>query len=123
MADRFTYSPAPARRVKALQFGILDPDYIVSLGGVSSRHTHAGRGCRGRWGGWPGQGSTRRVIETFLRPPRPPSPQRRYSVAKIETSQTYEKGRPKLGGLSDPRMGTMDRAVKCTTDGNSVTSL
>ncbi len=46
--------------------------------------------------------------------------QRRYSVAKIETSQTYEKGRPKLGGLSDPRMGTMDRAVKCTTDGASV---
>lgn len=38
--------------------------------------------------------------------------QRRYSVAKIETSQTYEKGRPKLGGLSDPRMGTMDRALK-----------
>ena len=25
-----------------------------------------------------------------------------------------------MGGLSDPRMGTMDRAVKCTTDGNSV---
>lgn len=43
--------------------------------------------------------------------------QRRYSVAKIETSQTYEKGRPKLGGLSDPRLGTMDRAIKCTTDG------
>jgi DNA-directed RNA polymerase beta' subunit len=46
--------------------------------------------------------------------------QRRYSVAKIETSQTYEKGRPKLGGLSDPRLGTMDRALKCTTDGNGV---
>jgi hypothetical protein len=41
-------------------------------------------------------------------------------VAKIETSQTYEKGRPKLGGLSDPRLGTMDRALKCTTDGNGV---
>lgn len=59
--------------------------------------------------------------------PHPPGPlldpaphQRRYSVAKIETSQTYEKGRPKLGGLSDPRMGTMDRALKCTTDGNGV---
>ena len=53
-------------------------------------------------------------------PPPPPPAQRRYSVAKIETSQTYEKGRPKLGGLSDPRMGTMDRALKCTTDGNGV---
>lgn len=41
--------------------------------------------------------------------------QRRYSVAKIETSQTYDKGRPKLGGLSDPRLGTMDRSLKCTT--------
>jgi hypothetical protein len=49
-----------------------------------------------------------------------PSLQRRYSVAKIETSQTYEKGRPKLGGLSDPRLGTMDRSLKCTTDGNGV---
>ena len=39
-------------------------------------------------------------------------------MAKIETSQTYEKGRPKLGGLSDPRMGTMDRALKvrCSWD-------
>ena len=43
--------------------------------------------------------------------------QRRYSVAKIDVSQTYEGGRPKLNGLSDPRLGTMDRAVKCTTDG------
>jgi DNA-directed RNA polymerase II subunit RPB1 len=41
-------------------------------------------------------------------------------VAKIETSQTYEKGRPKMGGLSDPRLGTMDRAVKCITDGSGV---
>ena len=24
---------------------------------------------------------------------------------------------PKMGGLSDPRLGTMDRALKCTTDG------
>jgi DNA-directed RNA polymerase II subunit RPB1 len=41
-------------------------------------------------------------------------------VAKIDTSQTYDKGRPKMGGLSDPRLGTMDRAVKCTTDGSGV---
>ena len=38
-------------------------------------------------------------------------------MAKIESSTTYEKGRPTLGGLSDARMGTMDRAVKCMTDG------
>jgi len=53
-------------------------------------------------------------------PPVPPPPQRRYSVAKIESGQTYDKGRPKLGGLADPRLGTVDRAVKCTTDGAGV---
>lgn len=46
--------------------------------------------------------------------------QRRYSVAKIDTAQTYDKGRPKMGGLSDPRLGTMDRSVKCLTDGCGV---
>ena len=39
------------------------------------------------------------------------------SVCEIETSETYEKGRPKRGGLSDPRMGTMDRGALCETDG------
>ncbi len=45
-------------------------------------------------------------------------PQRKYSVAKIETSDTYEKGLPKPGGLADLRMGTTDKwGVVCTTDG------
>jgi DNA-directed RNA polymerase beta' subunit len=26
-----------------------------------------------------------------------------------------EKGKPKAGGLSDPRMGTVDRKIKCQT--------
>ena len=43
--------------------------------------------------------------------------QRRYSVVGIETSETYEKGRPKPKGLSDPRLGTLDRSMKCLTDG------
>lgn len=30
MADRYSYSPAPQRKVKALQFGILDADFLVS---------------------------------------------------------------------------------------------
>lgn len=38
-------------------------------------------------------------------------------MAKIDVPQAYEQGRPKLNGLSDPRLGTMDRAIKCTTDG------
>ncbi|GAX77905.1 hypothetical protein CEUSTIGMA_g5347.t1 [Chlamydomonas eustigma] len=48
---------------------------------------------------------------------------KKYSVAKIDSSDTYEKGRPKPGGLSDLRLGTMDRAggLVCTTDGaNSI---
>ena len=27
--DRFSYSSAPLRRVKAVQFGIIDPDFLV----------------------------------------------------------------------------------------------
>jgi len=30
--DRFSHSSAPVRRIKAMQFGILDPDFIVSDG-------------------------------------------------------------------------------------------
>ena len=29
--DRFTHSSAPVKKVKAVQFGILDPDFIVSV--------------------------------------------------------------------------------------------
>lgn len=43
--------------------------------------------------------------------------QRKYSVAKIDSSDTYEKGQPKVGGLSDLRMGTMDKGgTLCKTD-------
>lgn len=45
--------------------------------------------------------------------------QRKYSVAKIETSDTFEKGLPKAGGLADLRMGTTEKGVVCTTDGCS----
>lgn len=68
--DRFPYSSAEFRRVKAIQFGILSPDEL-----------------------------------------------RRYSVVAIETSETYEKGRPKAKGLSDPKLGTLDRGMRCSTDG------
>lgn len=29
LGDRFTHSNAPVRRIKAVQFGVLDPDFIV----------------------------------------------------------------------------------------------
>lgn len=28
----------------------------------------------------------------------------------------YERGRPKVGGLNDLALGTMDRQERCTTD-------
>lgn len=31
--DRFTYSSAPQRKVKTLQFGVLDAEFLVSGGG------------------------------------------------------------------------------------------
>ncbi|VAI24339.1 unnamed protein product [Triticum turgidum subsp. durum] len=37
------------------------------------------------------------------------------SVAVIEHAETMEKGKPKPGGLSDPRLGTIDRRTKCET--------
>ncbi|EES09829.1 hypothetical protein BDA96_05G145200 [Sorghum bicolor] len=40
---------------------------------------------------------------------------RQMSVAQIEYAETMEKGKPKAGGLSDPRMGTVDRKIKCQT--------
>ncbi|KAL9230059.1 hypothetical protein vseg_005452 [Gypsophila vaccaria] len=40
---------------------------------------------------------------------------RQMSVVQIEHGVTTERGRPKAGGLSDTRMGTVDRRVKCET--------
>ncbi|MCO5588461.1 hypothetical protein L7F22_042417 [Adiantum nelumboides] len=40
---------------------------------------------------------------------------RQMSVVKIESSETYDRGKPKLGGLSDPHLGTIDRQMKCET--------
>lgn len=39
-------------------------------------------------------------------------------MVAVENSQTYEKGKPKIGGLSDLKMGTMDRrGASCATCG------
>lgn len=41
--------------------------------------------------------------------------QRQMSVVQIEHGETTERGKPKVGGLSDPRLGTIDRKLKCET--------
>ena len=33
----------------------------------------------------------------------------------IKYAEVYEGGRPKLGGLMDPRHGTIDRRQRCMT--------
>lgn len=41
--------------------------------------------------------------------------QRQMSVVHIEHGETTERGKPKPSGLSDPRLGTIDRKMKCET--------
>jgi len=36
-------------------------------------------------------------------------------VVQVEHGETMERGKPKVGGLSDPRLGTIDRKLKCET--------
>lgn len=36
-------------------------------------------------------------------------------MVQVEHSETMERGKPKVGGLSDPRLGTIDRKLKCET--------
>lgn len=44
------------------------------------------------------------------------------SVAKIETHENMDSdNRPRMGGLLDPRMGTIDRNFKCQTCGENMT--
>lgn len=48
--------------------------------------------------------------------------QKAHSVAKIENPELWEEGthKPKVGGLMDPRMGTIDRNFKCQTCGEGM---
>uniref|UniRef100_A0AC34FZM2 DNA-directed RNA polymerase n=1 Tax=Panagrolaimus sp. ES5 TaxID=591445 RepID=A0AC34FZM2_9BILA len=40
---------------------------------------------------------------------------KRMSVGLIEYSEIYENGKPKLGGLMDPRQGVIDKRSRCQT--------
>ncbi len=43
------------------------------------------------------------------------------TVDGIKYPETYEGGRPKLGGLMDPRQGVVDRASRCQTCAGNMT--
>ncbi|KAL3525220.1 hypothetical protein ACH5RR_013592 [Cinchona calisaya] len=40
---------------------------------------------------------------------------RQMSVVNVEHAEATEKGKPKIGGLNDPRLGTIDRSMRCET--------
>ncbi|PVV01996.1 hypothetical protein BB560_003562 [Smittium megazygosporum] len=72
---QFSYSSAPLKKVKSVQFGVFSPDELKNM-----------------------------------------------SVAKIEIPELKdENGRPKISGLLDPRMGSIDRNFKCQTCGQNMT--
>jgi DNA-directed RNA polymerase II subunit RPB1 len=95
----FAYSSAPLRKVKEVQFGILSPEEIVSLPKVFVWWRHASAHC---------------CIHSHA--------QKAYSVCKIEFPEVLEEGtgKVKVGGLMDPRLGTVDRNFKCQTCGEGM---
>lgn len=82
---------APLREVKRVQFGILSPDEIVS------HFQNKNKTC---------------LFSTLLK--------KRMSVCEIEFSDTKEHGKPKLGGLNDPRQGVIDKKGVCMTCAGTV---
>ncbi|TVU25187.1 hypothetical protein EJB05_27675, partial [Eragrostis curvula] len=125
MDVRFPHSRAEVAKVQLVQFGVLSPDEIVTSFPSRRRpllclDLRFKRGCWvGRaWGlgdSWvvvvtSGSGDeldSGRLIERLST--------RQMSVVQIEHAETMVKGKPRPDGLSDPRMGTIDRKVKCET--------
>lgn len=94
LGHQFAYSAAPIRKVKEVQFGILSPEEIV-----------------------------RRFPPLFaLADQSSFTLQKAISVAKIEFPEVMDETthKPKIGGLMDPRMGTIDRNFKCQTCGEGM---
>lgn len=91
LGHQFAYSAAPIRKVREVQFGILSPEEIVCFPPSSL------------------------VLPTHIF-------QKAYSVAKVEHPEVMDETthRPKIGGLMDPRMGTIDRNFKCQTCGEGM---
>ena len=92
LGHQFAFSAAPIRKVKEVQFGILSPEEIVRV-----------------------------FIQKFQNRTLT-MPQKAISVAKIEHPEVMDEAthKPKIGGLMDPRMGTIDRNFKCQTCGEGM---
>src|SRR6266576_4161402 len=96
LGHQFAYSAAPVRKVKEVQFGILSPEEIVRM--------------------------VKNFITYTTKLNNVPNLQKAYSVAKIEHPEVMDETthKPKIGGLMDPRMGTIDRNFKCQTCGEGM---
>lgn len=136
--DRFTPSRAPVKRVKAIQLGVWDPEEIVSpspsslLCMSSAPYAEAAMDSLSII-----QPCWHRMLEADIAAGQFAATdcllalctrmlsccmlfciQKKYSVCHVESPELFEKQKPKAGGLSDPRMGTMDKfGGICTTDG------
>lgn len=90
--NSYTFAPskAPLRTVESIRFGILSPEEIVNS--LDAFLT---------------------LILFF---------QKAMSVAKIELPELYDETghKPKMGGLLDPRMGTVDRNYRCQMCGEGM---
>jgi len=84
LGHQFAYSVAPIRKVKEVQFGIISPDEIV------------------RCYSWVSNCAV--LMNPILH-------HRKLSMLPIEHPEVMDKGthKPKIGGLVDPRMGTINR--------------
>lgn len=111
--DRFTPSRAPVKRVKSVQMGVWDPEEIVR---AMQRRAHAAAVPLS-----PSVTCSLRPTSAHALATTMSMPQKKYSVCHVEAAELFEKGKAKSGGLSDPRMGTMDKyGGVCTTDGAGV---
>ena len=88
LGHQFAYSAAPIRKVKEVKFGLLSPKEICACHLFTSSVAHS---------------------YLFLCHRKP-------SVPKIKAMDEATH-KPKMAGLMDPRMGTIDRNFKCQTCG------
>ncbi|KAJ1332825.1 hypothetical protein BSLG_008454 [Batrachochytrium salamandrivorans] len=71
--------------------------------------------------GFPASSAPLRKVKTVQFGILSPEETKAMSVAKIEHFELMDDVRPKIGGLLDPRLGTIDRNYKCQTCGENMT--
>ena len=102
---RFPYSPAEFAKVRAVQFGVLSPDEIVIF---LHRFPLSSKLLAARF-------PFSFFLFLFLFSSLSPGCLDFVYVREIDQSETMKRGKPKRGGLADPRLGAMDKTQKCDT--------